>query len=420
MVNPSQETFPPDGRVVVIGMATRQLQLRFGERVCWMNHWELFGKFRLPEKVAAICVSVKLQQEHLTRIRSLAEKLEIKRFELEASTDTLEERLKFWFGGNGHDSRVGGDGVGILAPPRELQTEGEIKVVTSRVRPLKGQPRTHFSRGRMNELMTSIKAIGQQTPILVRRVEGNSSYDYELLDGERRLRACTLLGITEMLAVVRTVANDEEQFTRSFVANFAREGHTPLDTARAISKMLAFPELKQLGRTASIKRIANIAGKSEVWVYQYLKLLTLPTEVQAMLEPDENDRYVLPLSMGTYLCTIEHREIQLKICQEVIKNKLSMNQARNLARKLAIEAGLKAGSAQRRPDDDYRIMCNYLRKTVEGSENLLTMPHRSLDELFLHRGLDERNARIHEIDQAITLLTKLRRALEIKRPKERK
>lgn len=401
--------FPPNGKVLVVGMASQQLQSMFGKRVHWMNHWELFSKESFPSEVAAVCISAKIQPEHQLRIRSLAQSLGINRFEVEENASTVQERLKFWF-------TNGGEQKPDKATTVLGQFEGEVMILTNRIRPLKGQPRTHFSFARMKELITSIKAIGQQTPIIVRRIVGDPNYDYELLDGERRLRACTFLGIPEMQAVIRAVENDEEQFVRSFVANFAREGHTPLDTARSIAKMLSFSEFKQMGRGAAIKRIADIAGKSEVWVYQYLRLLTLPNEVQRMLEPDENDRFVLPMTMGMFLCTIQNRDIQLKVCEEVVSKKLNMNQARNVARRLAIEAGLKAGSAQRSPHEDYRIMRNFLRKTVEGAEGLLTMPHRSLDELFEHRGLEERKKAVSEIETAIKLLGQLKKAVELKKP----
>lgn len=412
MTEQVQWAFPPNGKVLIVGMPTKEIPSSYNKRISYYNIWEVIPWSNLPRDVVAISVSDKLRPEVMKRLKTLAEQAGVTQFNEERSSEMLRARLDYWFK---KDNSVDKDSN--LQP---VQTVGEARVLVKRLKPLEGQPRTHFSASKMNELMTSIKMIGQQDPVKVVKVENDSDYDYQLIDGERRFRAIIMLGLPEIWAVVCVVKNAEDQFMKSFAANFAREGHTPMDTARAISKMLSFPEFKEMSRGSAIKKIAGLAGKSDQWAYAHIKLLNLPEEVRDMLEPDEKDEYKLPLSMGLFLCTIDDRDIQLRVCREVVSSNLSMNKARNVARRLAIEAGKKAGSAQRRPTDDYRILANYLRKTIEGVEQLLDMPHRSLDELFAFRGLQERKDRMLDVQKAIELLTQLRDALDIRKSIQRK
>lgn len=409
----SHQNFPSDGRVLVIGITARALESRYGTKVCWMSPWEILGKTHLPQNVAAICISARTQQDHREKIRALAKKLSIDRVEVEESHVTLEERLKFWFGKDQEENRA------LTAPAEptlELQAgEGEVRIPITSIRPLKDQPRKHFSRQRLKELMTSIRAIGQQTPIIVRKLEGEEKKPYELIDGERRVRACTLLGAKVMLAVVRTVANGEDQFVKSFVANFAREGHTPLETARSIQRILEFPHVAKMGKTRAVEYAASLAGRSNFWAYEYLKLLKLPEEVQRAIEPDEKDNLRLPIGVARFLCTIEDRDIQIKVCRESIARKLSANGARALARKLATEAGVAVGSSERSPREDYRNLRGCLKRAHEGAENFLDMPHRSLAELFEHRPLSDRMDTIAELDKIVELMFKIRDAIELKK-----
>jgi ParB family chromosome partitioning protein len=97
-----------------------------------------------------------------------------------------------------------------------------------RVRPLPGQPRKRF-RG-IQELANSIDEIGQASPGIVTPIEGNSDYDAQLVDGERRLRACRMLN-RPFVAQVRPAADDEEIFAASFGANFGKQDGLPRATA---------------------------------------------------------------------------------------------------------------------------------------------------------------------------------------------
>lgn len=411
-----ETAFPANGKVLVVGLDNRQMRLLYGNRVQFRDHWEVSRETDIPPNTEAICLSAKLSTEKQHAIRALASARQIARIEIEHDATGLRTRLRTWLSEPSSGPVEATELPDVQIPDAALtpnEMEGAVRIPTLRIAPDPKQPRTYFSPKKMAELVASIKAIGQQMPVIVSRIKGVPGYDYKLVEGERRLRACIILGIPDMLAVVRTVVDEEDQFMSSFVANFAREGHTAMDTARGINRLLDFKMFNNVGKTEAIQRIANISGKSVTWAQQHLKLLTLSKEIQQWFEPDDNEEVALTLAMGNFLCSIARPDIQLKVAEETVAKGLTMKQARNLARRLAIDAGLKAGSAQRSPDKDYKIMRNFLRYTVEGAENLLTMPHRTLDELFEHRGPKERSDALASIGQAIELLNRLQRAVSL-------
>ncbi|HEY0221146.1 MAG TPA: ParB/RepB/Spo0J family partition protein, partial [Candidatus Paceibacterota bacterium] len=288
-------------------------------------------------------------------------------------------------------------------------------IKTRRIRRFKKQPRTRFSKLTMNELIVSIKSRGQIMPILVRRIEGDPDYDYELIEGERRLRACLFLNIEEMKASIQIVENVREQYTNSFVANFQREPHTPLETGRGIKEMMDYPEHRDLPKMEALAVIAGYVGKTAMWAYGYLQLLDLPEEVQLLLEPEDESKKALPQAMGRFLLTIKSREIQLATCKKVVSEDLSVSEAKHFARRLAAEAGVQVGSHNRTPNREYLILRNCLRNAKTGLEQTLTMPHRTVDELFLNRDLADRNDVLREIDDLSTLLEQLRAKVTIRK-----
>lgn len=89
------------------------------------------------------------------------------------------------------------------------------------------QPREEFNEEELNGLADSISEVGLQNAITVRRILDRPLY-YELVDGERRFRACQICGLTSISALVKNISSEDEQYVSSVVSNFCRSGHTPL------------------------------------------------------------------------------------------------------------------------------------------------------------------------------------------------
>ncbi|HZY72959.1 MAG TPA: ParB/RepB/Spo0J family partition protein [Edaphobacter sp.] len=141
-----------------------------------------------------------------------------------------------------------------------------------RVRPLPSQPRKRFTG--IRELAESIKEAGQITPGIVTPITDDPKYDVQLVDGERRLRACKMAQIP-FRAEVREGADPEALFAASFAANFGKQDHDAIEIAEALAR------IQKSGKT--IEQMARLAGKSTTWVSQHLSLLKLHPWVQEML-----------------------------------------------------------------------------------------------------------------------------------------
>jgi ParB family chromosome partitioning protein len=134
------------------------------------------------------------------------------------------------------------------------------------------QPRTTFREDALEELKASIRAHGLIQPIVVRR----SPTGYEVLAGERRLRAAQALGLTEIPAVVRD-ATDEEMQTLALVENLQREDLNAIEQARALRAMMSNFGLTQ-------EHVAERVGKARTTIANVVRLLELPGEIQRMVE----------------------------------------------------------------------------------------------------------------------------------------
>lgn len=189
-----------------------------------------------------------------------------------------------------------------------------------RVRPLPDQPRKRF-RG-INELAASIAEVGQQIPGIVTPIEDDPKFDAQLVDGERRLRACQKLKRSFRAEVRAGYASADEAFVASFASNFGKQQHDCIEIAQGLGRMRAAGK--------SVEQLAAISGKSECWVYQHLTLNDLHADVQAMLIPTEEDESPpLALSVAFLLVPLPHNR-QVKLARQIAKG-MSMVAARRLA-----------------------------------------------------------------------------------------
>jgi len=153
--------------------------------------------------------------------------------------------------------------------PRE---SGQRELSISDIGPNPYQPRSHFDESAIQELAASIKATGMLQPVLVRR---SGADGYELVAGERRLRAAKVAGLTRIPAVIREVG-DREMMELSLVENIQRENLNPIEEAKAYNTLV-----DKIGMTHD--QISERVGKQRVSITNALRLLGLPVEVQDMV-----------------------------------------------------------------------------------------------------------------------------------------
>jgi ParB family transcriptional regulator, chromosome partitioning protein len=189
--------------------------------------------------------------------------------------------------------------------------------------PSRGQPRKIFSKQALEELAASIKVQGVIQPLIVRRMEGGK---YELIAGERRLRAAKLAGLEKVPVVVSSAA-PEQVLELALIENLQREDLNPIEEA------LAFKELGDRYRLTQ-EEIARRVGKERSSVTNALRLLTLPEEIRG-------DIIEARLSMGQAraLLAIEDDDLKLKIKKRILSEGLSVREVERLAQE--VKAGVK-------------------------------------------------------------------------------
>lgn len=211
------------------------------------------------------------------------------------------------------------------------------QIPINRIAPSKTNPRTQFDEGKLNELAKSIKKSGVIQPLLVRQLDRES---YELIAGERRLRASQRAGLVEVPCVVRELS-EAELLEAQIVENAQREDVNPMDDARSLKRLR-----DQLDY--DVGEIAERIGKSEAYVYNQLKLCALPEEVQQLI-------YSGALSKGVAweLIRLKESEQQLQAGKALARPDWSESKTSIAATKAYIKKtfGDEAQSRPRQPSD---------------------------------------------------------------------
>jgi ParB family transcriptional regulator, chromosome partitioning protein len=212
-----------------------------------------------------------------------------------------------------------GRGLGALIEDANLKPEAsinEIDINLIETNPF--QPRSHFDQEALEELASSIKQIGIIQPITVRKI---SDRRYQLIAGERRLRASVIAGLKRIPAYVRT-ADDQSMLELALVENIQREDLDPIEVAISFQRLIDECKLTQ-------ESMSDRVGKKRSTISNYLRLLKLPAEIQLGLRTAK-------LSMGhaRTLINIEDPATQLVIYQKILDNNLSVRKIEELVRQI--------------------------------------------------------------------------------------
>lgn len=218
--------------------------------------------------------------------------------------------------------------------------------------PSRYQPRQQFPQAELQELADSMKHNGVLQPVLVRR-KGDGLF--ELIAGERRLRAARMAGLEKIPAVVRN-CTDQESIVLALVENLQRDDLNPMETARAYHRMLTEFGLTQEG-------IAQHVGCDRSSVANMLRLVTLPEKIQEWVETGQ-----LSAGHAKVILGLVSAEAQLRLAQRIIDGTLSVRQAEEVVKQgTHARRGVKRGSHPRlRTDLEDRLQKRFgTRVTVE-------------------------------------------------------
>ncbi len=218
------------------------------------------------------------------------------------------------------------DGLGELqtflnAPPRRLYRQGTGSIPIKAIRSSRQPTRTESSPELLEELAASIKATGLIQPLIVRPVPG-FPHQFEVVAGERRLRAAQLAGLTDIPAIVH-VFSDQEALAISLIENLQREELSPADEARALRRLI-----EEFGLTH--EQVAHSIGRSRAAVSNLLRLLDLPAEVTTMME-------TRTISMGhaRALLGLEDDVQRVRLAQLIATGQWSVRETEAHVRKVA-------------------------------------------------------------------------------------
>jgi ParB family chromosome partitioning protein len=179
------------------------------------------------------------------------------------------------------------------------------------------QPRTEFDQVALNELAESIKVQGLIQPITVRK----HGAKYQLISGERRLRASKLAGLSQIPAYIRS-ADDQQMLEMALIENIQRENLNAIEVALSFQMMIDECNLKP-------EQLGERVGKNRTTVSNYLRLLKLPPVIQASIRDNK-------ISMGhaRALISVEEGDKQLYIHQEILDKGLSVRKVEELVRSI--------------------------------------------------------------------------------------
>jgi ParB family chromosome partitioning protein len=264
-----------------------------------------------------------------------------------------------------HDE-LGADtgGVGIIA-----------RIAVEQIRPNPFQPRMEFDPEALAELTRSIVEKGVIQPITVRRVEGG----YQLVTGERRLRAAQHAGLAEIPAYIIAVESDEEMLELALIENIQRETLNPIEIAHAYKRLIDECHLTQ-------EEVAEKVGKDRTTVTNFIRLLKLPIEIQVGLRKN-----MITMGHARALINVPAESMQLRLYHKIVDSGISVRKIEQLAKATGkTTEGTGRRSAPREVSSSAQHIEEKLRQTLgtkvnvkerEGGKGEIVIEFYSLDDL---------------------------------------
>ena len=202
----------------------------------------------------------------------------------------------------------------------EYMTGYVTQIPINQIEPNPFQPRLHFNETELRELSGSIQEHGIIQPLTIRKTGQDK---YQLISGERRLKASKLAGLTEVPAYVR-LANDEQMLEMALVENIQREDLNPLEIAISFQRLLEECKIRQ-------EDLSHKVGKDRSTISNYIRLLKLPGEIQVAVRDN-----LITMGHARAIVGVEDEKTQLIILQKILEGKLSVRQVEEMIRNIGL------------------------------------------------------------------------------------
>ena len=221
-----------------------------------------------------------------------------------------------------------GRGLGALIEGADEQRDRELihspsivnEIPLHRISANPFQPRTSFDEEALNELVMSVEEHGIIQPITVRRAAGAGNL-YQLITGERRLKAAQKAGLKKIPAYVRE-AGDDRMLELALVENIQREDLDAIEVAISYQRLIEEFNLTQ-------EALGDRVGKKRATIANYLRLLNLPVEIQTAIREKK-----ITMGHARALAGVEDKNFQLALFRKIIKQDLSVRKVENLIQKV--------------------------------------------------------------------------------------
>ena len=237
----------------------------------------------------------------------------------------------------------------------QLYSDSIFWIEIDKIKPNPYQPRREFEEGPLKDLAESIRQYGILQPLTVSRVEiqkedGGLAVEYELIAGERRLRASKLAGLTQVPALIRHGDDNMMKLELAIIENLQREDLNSVDRARAFQRLV--DEFKFTHAQVGAK-----VGKSREYVSNTLRLLALPNDILDGLSQGKiSEGHTRPLLMLS-----DRPEEQMTLFKEIVYKKISVREAERISRKIAYD---KVRKKELAPDPEILDMEEKLQEAL--------------------------------------------------------
>ena len=265
------------------------------------------------------------------------------------------------------EASQGGDLQSVIsAIEKKAPQLSQVEVKLKDIRPNPYQPRKHFDEEKLNELAVSIKEHGIFQPIILKE----SVQGYEIVAGERRFRAASIVGLEEVPAI-RVDFSDQQMMEIALLENIQREDLNAIEEAQAYQSMMKKLKLTQ-------EELSKRVGKSRAHIANTVRLLKMPKKLQD---------YVLEgtLTMGHIkpLITIDEKKA-LEVAQKAIDNELSVREVEDIVKGIKLQDARKAKPKEEKPKE-YVYVEGLLRKKyrtkIKVDDNTITIKYSDTKDL---------------------------------------
>ncbi|MFZ2338967.1 MAG: ParB/RepB/Spo0J family partition protein [Bacteroidales bacterium] len=275
------------------------------------------------------------------------------------------------------------DGVEKEVLERKVEPNMDIAVDSIDGNPF--QPRSHFDEQSLEELAASIKKLGIVQPLTVRETADGR---YQLIAGERRLRAARLAGLTHVPAYIRT-ADDQAMLELALVENIQREDLDAMEVA------ISFQRLIEECRVTH-EQLSDRVGKQRSTISNYLRLLRLPAEIQLGIRNKS-----IMMGHARTLVNIENPKTQMDVYYHIIDGDLSVRQVEELVRSLQSKTTKDPVKTERKKklNEDFKQLSEHLNRIFstkinfrinEQGKGKIVIPFENPEEMERILGLFDR------------------------------